>query len=329
MSIKNKILVILETRKGEYISGEEIATELKISRTAIWKWIKDLRNDGHKINAVTNKGYSLDTLNDVLSVAGIKLFLQDQKLAENIVLQKIVDSTNQVAKKIAIDGNADKTIVLAEEQTAGKGRLGRSFFSPSAKGIYLSIVLKPNLNLENATLITTATAVAVCQAIEKVAQVKAEIKWVNDVLVKRKKVCGILTEAVLDFESGNIDYVIVGIGINFNNKKKDFPEDVQKVAGSVFSGDAGSVTRNQLVAEVVNMFFAVMEKVGDGKFMEEYKKRSVVLNQHVEFLDKNEMIAATAIDIDNGGELVVRLENGEIRSLNSGEVSVKGNFYHE
>lgn len=329
MSIKNKILSLLEARKGEYISGEELATALKISRTAIWKWVKDLRNDGHKINAVTNKGYSLDAKNDILSVTGIRLFLQDDQLAEHIVLQKVVDSTNQVAKKIAVDGQADRIIVLAEEQTAGKGRLGRSFFSPSATGIYLSIVLKPDLNVANATLITTAAAVAVCQAIEKVAPVVAEIKWVNDILVKRRKVCGILTEAVLDFESGNIDYVIVGIGINFNNKKTDFPEDVRKVAGSVFAGDTGGVTRNQLVAEVLNMFFAVMKNVGDGEFMKEYKQRSIVLNQSIEFRDKNEMTAATAIDIDKGGELVVRLANGELLSLNSGEVSVKGNFYHE
>ena len=237
MSVKNEILHILESNKGSNISGQELADILSVSRTAVWKAINLLKDEGYPIEAASNKGYSLSVSSDFLSSEGIRLFLNEEYKNIPITVYKTIESTNSEAKLLAVQNAEHGTIVVSEEQTKGRGRFGRDFFSPSDSGIYMSIILKPKLNMENAVLITTAAAVAICDAIEKFTNKVSRIKWVNDIFIGDRKVCGILTEAVTNFESGMMESVIVGIGINVKTKNEDFPLELQDTAGSIFNDD--------------------------------------------------------------------------------------------
>lgn len=226
MLIKGKVLKILEENKGKNISGEEIAKKLNISRTSIWKAINALRSEGYTINAVTNKGYSLATNTDFISKEGISLYLNNEYSNIDIYTYKLVSSTNDVAKTLALNGAKHGTVIISEEQSAGKGRLGRVFYSPANTGIYMSIILRPNLTAMDSVLITTSASVAICNAIQKVTGIECQIKWINDIYLNNKKVGGILTEASTNFESGTIDYLILGIGLNFNKPKESFPKEL-------------------------------------------------------------------------------------------------------
>ncbi|HAT4245733.1 TPA: biotin--[acetyl-CoA-carboxylase] ligase [Clostridium perfringens] len=324
MSVKESVLKILEENRERSISGEELAKDLSVSRAAIWKAIKSLRGEGYNISAVTNRGYQLTKDNDLISAEGIKIFL-NPKYSENYIrVYKTIDSTNQEAKKLLIDKDIPHgTILIAEEQTAGRGRFQRKFFSPSNKGIYMSVILRPNIELSKAIHITTSAAISVCRAIETLTKKRPKIKWVNDIFLDDKKICGILTEATGNFESGRVENVVVGIGVNFKTDSKDFPEDIKNIAGSIFEGEKPTITRNQLVAEILNELFELCENLEDKSIMTEYRILSLVLGKEVSFLKNNKMNKGVAIDITDDGALVVKYENGEIEYLNSGEVSVK------
>lgn len=324
MSVKESVLKILEENRDRSISGEELAKYLSVSRTAIWKAIKSLRGEGYNISAVTNRGYQLTKDNDLISAEGIKIFL-NPKYSENYIrVYKTIDSTNKEAKKLLMDNEMPHgTILIAEEQTAGRGRFQRKFFSPSNKGIYMSVILRPNMELSKAIHITTSAAIAVCRAIETLTKKRPKVKWVNDIFLDDKKICGILTEATGNFESGRVENVVVGIGVNFKTDSKDFPEDIKNIAGSIFQGESPNITRNQLVAEILNELFELCENLDDKSIMKEYRILSLVLGKEVSFLKNNKMNKGTAVDITEDGALVIKHENGEIDYLNSGEVSVK------
>ena len=321
MSVKESVLKILEENRERSISGEELAKHLSVSRAAIWKAIKSLRGEGYNISAVTNRGYQLTKDNDLISAEGIKIFLNPENY---IRVYKTIDSTNQEAKKLLMDNDIPHgTILIAEEQTAGRGRFQRKFFSPSNKGIYMSVILRPNIELSKAIHITTSAAISVCRAIETLTKKRPKIKWVNDIFLDDKKICGILTEATGNFESGRVENVVVGIGVNFKTDSKDFPEDIKNIAGSIFGGEKPTITRNQLVAEILNELFELCENLEDKSIMTEYRILSLVLGKEVSFLKNNKLNKGLAIDITDEGALVVKYENGEIEYLNSGEVSVK------
>lgn len=324
MAVKDSVLKILEENREISISGEELAKHLSVSRAAIWKAINSLRGEGYNISAVTNRGYQLTKDNDLISAEGIKIFLNPKYYENYIKVYKTIDSTNQEAKKILMDDDIPHgTILISEEQTAGRGRFQRRFFSPSNKGIYMSVILRPNIELSKAVNITTAAAISVCRAIEKLTKKRPEIKWVNDIFLGDKKICGILTEATGNFESGRVENVVVGIGINFKTEEKDFPEDIKSIAGSIFDVEKPIITRNQLIAEILNELLDLCENLEDKSIMTEYKILSLVLGKEVSFLKNNRMSRGTAIDITDDGTLVIKYENGEIDYLNSGEVSIK------
>ncbi|WP_300257921.1 biotin--[acetyl-CoA-carboxylase] ligase [Clostridium sp.] len=324
MSVKDSVLKILEENRDRSISGEELAKYLSVSRTAIWKSIKSLRGDGYNISAVTNRGYQLTKDNDLISAEGIKIFLNPKYSDNYIRVYKTIDSTNQEAKKLLMDNDMPHgTILIAEEQTAGRGRFQRKFFSPSNKGIYMSVILRPNMELSKAIHITTSAAISVCRAIETLTKKRPKVKWVNDIFLDDKKICGILTEATGNFESGRVENVVVGIGVNFKTDSKDFPEDIKNIAGSIFQGEPQNITRNQLVAEILNELFELCENLDDKSIIKEYRILSLVLGKEVSFLKNNKMNKGTAVDITENGALVIKYENGEIDYLNSGEVSVK------
>ena len=309
MTVRDSILELFEQNKGKALSGEEMARMLGVSRASVWKAVQSLWQDGYPVAGAPNRGYTLEA-NDILSAAGVKPFLQSDWFVQ--VLDK-VDSTNTEVRRRAQGGAPHRTVVAANMQTDGRGRRGKTFFSPHGTGLYFSVLLRPKMNLQDAALITCRVAVAVARAVEALAGLEAQIKWVNDIYINGKKVCGILSEAASDLESGGVEYIVVGIGINVSTK--DFPEELRDVAASIPEG----INRNRLMAEVLNQLDVCL----DGDCMEEYKKRSCVLGKQIEVIYPDRKEAATALDIDGEGRLVVRDSLGNLKLLYSGEISIK------
>ena len=292
MALKEEVLKYLSDNSSEYISGEELAHSLGKSRTAVWKAIKSLQADGYRIDAVTNRGYMLDADNDILNAQEIKKSLSFDCRVE---YYKTLDSTNNVAKRIIAEGEDDVLLVVGEEQTAGRGRQGKSFYSPGGTGIYMSLVVHPMIELQNAVTATTAAAVAVCRAIESLTDKKPMIKWVNDVYLDGKKICGILTEAVTDFETQTVSSIIIGIGINLTTK--DFPCDVQNA--SCLNAD---VKRAELIGAVANELNRIVNS-GYGEFMEYYRAHSLVVGEDIVFIKNGVSTSARAVGIDDLADL--------------------------
>ena len=325
MSTKNRILELLEQQRGESISGEHLAGVLGISRNAVWKAIKELQKDGYHIVAVTNKGYCLSAENDIISIPGIKPFLSErsQFYANKIQVHKSLESTNKTAKEMAVAGAEHGTIIIADCQTMGRGRYSRNFFSPSGGGLYMSMVLRPEaMHFKNPTSVTAFAAVSVCEAIESISTKVPRIKWVNDIFIDGKKVCGILTEAVTDFESGGLDWVVLGIGINVHTRTEDFPCDLQSIATSIYPDEKMSGVRNRLSAEIINRILGFETLPSETEIFEKYKKRLMVLGKKITVIQNQVEYMATAIDVDSVGHLVVKNESGERITLSSGEIRI-------
>lgn len=325
MEIKQQVLKILEENRGNTVNGARLADELFVTRSSIWKAVKALQKEGYCIQAVTNKGYSLLPDNDIVSGESIALFLKGEACNFVLDVRQSVTSTNTVAKELAANGAKEGTVIIAREQTNGRGRMGRTFYSPGSSGIYFTVILRPKLNLENSLLITTAAAVAVAKAIETIAGVKAYIKWVNDIYVADKKVCGILTEASLNFENGGLEYAVIGIGINIETK--DFPKELMQKAGSIFSEKPGTVpVTSMLVAEVLNNLAECMHSLTDKRYLDEYRRRSFLIGKDILVIKDGKEIPAKAIDIDDKARLVVEYADHKTEALNSGEVSTRPVF---
>jgi BirA family biotin operon repressor/biotin-[acetyl-CoA-carboxylase] ligase len=324
MSTKKSILALLEMNRGQSISGEHIAKKLNISRNAVWKAVKELEKDGYQINATTSKGYCLCDNNDILSVQGIIPFLSKNVISDKIFVYSSLESTNKTAKEMALSEAEHGTVIIADGQTAGRGRYGRGFFSPSGDGIYMSIILHPSkLSFNTPTLVTSFAAVAVCEAIESISEKTPKIKWVNDIFVEEKKICGILTEAVTDYESGIAQWIVVGIGINFRNSTIDFPEELRGIAGAVFSDEKPSTTRNHLAGDIINRVLASEKSDNEKEMLNEYKKRLMMLGERISIISTKSPYEAIALDIDDAGHLIVKKDDGQILTLSSGEISIR------
>ncbi|MDO5845647.1 MAG: biotin--[acetyl-CoA-carboxylase] ligase, partial [Methanocorpusculum sp.] len=306
MNTADSVLAILERAGGSYVSGEAIAERLSISRTAVWKAIQSLKDAGHGIEAAAHRGYCLPNGADILSAGAIRAYLPAD-FSGDIILKETTGSTNTDAKALAVAGAAHGTVIFANEQTAGRGRLGRTFYSPAGSGIYLSIILKMQCPFADAVLATSAAAVAVCRTIETFADLRPQIKWVNDILLDGKKVCGIGCEAVSDFESGMIESVIVGVGVNFQTES--FPEELRDRAGSVFS-ESAPVSRNRFAAELINRILQTGSDMKDRGFIAEYKSRSAVLGRMITYTERGVTRSARAVDIDDTGGLVIEGDSG-------------------
>ncbi|MEG2174498.1 MAG: biotin--[acetyl-CoA-carboxylase] ligase, partial [Oscillospiraceae bacterium] len=256
MNIRQRILQTLEQKKGFSISGEQLAQALGVSRSAIWKTIATLRKEGYQIEAVTNRGYRLAEQNDLLSAEGIVPWLAKDYQGLPITVLKRVDSTNHAMRHAALEGASSGAVLLAEEQTDGRGRFSRSFWSPPG-GLYMSILLRPQ-NRFDAVLLTTAAAVAVCRAVQSLTKLDLRIKWVNDLYLGKRKVCGILTEAATDMESRNVESAVIGIGLNVKFHDA-LPTELVDIAGALDEGNVSFVSRNRLAAEILNMFFSMLD----------------------------------------------------------------------
>lgn len=319
MSTKEAVLSALVKAQGA-VSGEKLAQELGISRNSVWKAIAQLREEGFEIEAVTNRGYRLVAESDAVSEAGIRRWLTAKELGAVIEVHDVIDSTNTRAKALAAQGAGHGTLVCARSQTGGRGRFGRHFHSPDETGIYMSLILRPKMPAERAVMITSMTAVAVARAIERLADVKVEIKWVNDLYIKGKKVCGILCEAGMDFESGQLEYAVAGIGVN--TARAEFPEEIRDIATSVGNVCGVDISKNRLIAEICGCMEELYGQLADGGFMEESRARSNVIGREIVVLRGSERIPARAIDIDDQGSLVVETAEG-VQVVRSGEVSVR------
>lgn len=324
MSVKKAVLAMLESNRAQDISGEQMAQALGVSRAAVWKAINSLKAQGYLISATTNRGYRLEAQSDLLSAEGIRPYILPQLKDSEILVFETIDSTNLEAKRRAMAGGGHFTAVVADGQTLGRGRFGRSFFSPPGCGIYMSLLLKPTpQQLSDVTLLTTAAAVAVCRAIEALTPLRPQIKWVNDLYLDGKKLCGILTEAVTDLESGAVQSVVIGLGINFKQPEAALPEEVAAVAGTLFGTRQPAITRNELIAEIINQLFMLWDALSTRAFLADYRSRSMLLGQEIVFSRGDEKYAAIAEAIDDDGALVVRMPDGEREALRSGEVSVR------
>ena len=322
MTVQDHLRTLLESNKSVFLSGEEIARRLGVSRNAVWKAIKALQAGGYPIQAVPNRGYCLAASSDVLSESGIRQYLTGDAQSLDLRVFDSVDSTNLVLRKLANEGAAEGTVVIAAEQTGGRGRKGRSFYSPQGTGVYVSLLLKPKIAPDDATLITTTAAVAVCEAVEALSGEPAGIKWVNDVFLRGKKVCGILTEGSFDMESGQFEYAILGTGINVFEPSGGFPEEIREVAGSVLTSPAPDA-KNRVIAEYLNRFLPLYRQLGAATTNAEYRRRSFVLGKMVNVLAGESITPARAIDVDDHCRLIVEFADGHREALSSGEISVR------
>ena len=323
MSNKEKILNILLDNKGDYVSGEDIANSLQISRNAVWKSISKLKEEGISIISSKKLGYMLPSDLDILSKEEISNALIDELKGTEIHLLNTVDSTNDYAKMLAKQDAPEYTLVVADTQTHGKGRMGRAFSSPSGTGIYMSFILRPKTSLETAQLITSCVAVAISKAIDTLCNCSSKIKWVNDIFLNDKKISGTLTEGAINFENGSFEYAIVGIGINVRSVKNIFDGELSSIATSIEDETGLKISRSRLIAEVFNNVYLQLQSIDEKSFIKEYKKRSLIVGKDVIVSENGQEVFAKAIGIDKTAGLIVQFEDGSTKVLNSGEARIR------
>ena len=320
MTTKERLFALLEARQGSFVSGEALAGSLNLSRAAVCKAIKALRQEGYAIEAVTNRGYRLSGECDILSAQGVKKHLNRDF---QITCVPSVDSTNRLLRTLAEQGAPEGAVVIALEQTGGRGRMGRTFYSPADTGVYLSLLLRPvNADPRQTVTLTAAAAVALCQAIEAVSGKCPQIKWVNDVFLEGKKICGILTEAAFGLESGAPEYVVVGAGINAYAPEGGFPPELQEIAGALWDSPVPDV-KNKLAAEFLNRFWALYAAGDPSAYLADYRRRSLVVGKDITVIAGGRETPARAVGIDENCRLLVRYESGETAALSYGEVRIR------
>ena len=320
MTTKERLFALLEARQGSFVSGEELAEKLNLSRAAVSKAMKALRQEGYAIQAVTNRGYRLSGECDILSEQGVKKYLTQEF---QITFAPSVGSTNTVLRALAEQGAPEGTVVIADEQTGGRGRMGRAFYSPAGSGIYLSLLLRPvNAEPRQTVTLTAAAAVALCQAIEAVSESRPQIKWVNDIYLNSKKVSGILSEAAFGLESGLPEYVVVGVGINAYTPEGGFPPELAEIAGVLWDSPVPG-GKNRLAAEFLTHFWKLYTTGDPAAFLEDYRRRSLVVGKDITIIAGGKETPAHALGIDDNFRLLVRYESGETAALSYGEVRIK------
>ena len=323
MTTKEKLLALLEDSKGTFFSGEEIARTLQVSRAAVWKAVNALREDGYTIDAATNKGYRLSPDSDILSPQGIRRFLKPEYRDLDLTVLPTAPSTNARVREKANQGCPEGCVIVACEQTAGRGRYGRQFFSPVDSGVYLSLLLRPTAySPQQATCLTAAAAAAMCQAIEAVTGQQPGIKWVNDIFLHGKKVCGILTEAAVGLETGTLNYMVLGAGVNLYPPAEGFPEEIQSIAGSVLEHSCPEA-KNRLVGEFLNRFWDFYSHPECRAYLEDYRARSLAIGRNVTVLSAGKAVSVYAYGIDDDFRLLVRYENGDTEALSYGEIRIQ------
>ncbi|MDO4648245.1 MAG: biotin--[acetyl-CoA-carboxylase] ligase [Eubacteriales bacterium] len=316
MTVKSRFLELLEQNKGEVISGEAAAEKLQCTRAAIWKAAKALRGEGYEIDAAQNRGYRLSPGLSPISAEAFKLHLKTQGISVKVFDE--LDSTNRQARRELMDGTIDSEgVVIARSQKEGRGRRGRTFFSPEG-GLYLSVILRPETTMQQSLILTTAAATAVFLAVRDVCKVDLSIKWVNDLYLDSRKVCGILTEAITNFETGDIEYAIVGIGLNLKFQEP-VPVELQEKIGELTNPEGEQIDPNRLGAAIVDH---LLEEVQRTEVSEIYREHNMIPGHRIHILDGERSRDAKALSINSDGTLVVEEADGTEKTLFYGEVSV-------
>jgi len=322
--MRKTIVEMLKSAGNNFVSGESIAGELKISRTAVWKHIQKLREYGYEIISRERRGYRLKDAPDLLLPSEIQIGLNTQVVGVEMHYRPSVDSTNRVAKALAYHGANDGTIVVAEEQTGGKGRLERKFFSPRGKGIWFSVILRPKILPKDASKCTLMAAVAVAQAMNRF-NLKPEIKWPNDIMFDGRKIVGILTE--MTGEIGRIGYIVIGVGINVNISRDEFPEEIRDVAASLSEMTGEEMSRVPIFRAVLEKFDKLYREVNDNGFdeiLKLWRKYNVTLGKKVRVISagNGDSFEGIAVDLNEDGALVVETANGR-QAVYAGDVSIR------
>lgn len=322
--MKGLMIKELIESKGNFISGQEMSRRYNISRAAVWKYIKKLKEEGYEIKSVNNKGYCLISEPDRLETAYLD-FKKEWKIGRKYIYLEEVDSTNEYAKKIA-NNRPDGTIVLAEDQTKGKGRLGRSWCSGDKEGIWMSFILKPDIMTSDAMLVTQIAAASVVKGLNDALDCNAKIKWPNDIVLGNKKVCGILTELSGEIES--LNYIILGIGINVNQDMETFSDELKKKATSLKHYLGKHVSRKEILLSVIENLnlhyndFLKNHSLADT--IDICRNYSATLSKEVKIIHNGEERQGKAIDLTDQGGLIIEDQEGKTFEIISGEVSVRG-----
>ena len=322
---REKVYALLRQRTGEFFSGEELSRALGISRAAVWKAIDSLRRDGYTIEAKKSQGYRLVAAPDALVEREIRRYLPPEVPCPDLRCLQEVDSTNSYLKREAMSGAPHGAIAVANCQTAGRGRMARRFQSPPDCGVYLSILLRPERMPSELMGATGMAAVAVCDAVEKAAGVRPQIKWTNDLILHGRKLGGILTEMALEGETGRTEFLIIGAGINVRQSREDFPPEVAEIATSLADQGYGA-SRPALAAALIEAFYRLGRDLGGDitPWVEAYRRDCVTIGKEVRLLWSEDQERALALDVDGQFGLVVRREDGSETTVRTGEVSVRG-----
>ena len=312
-STRQALLQALSAAGGSYVSGQQLAQQLGVSRAAIHKAAAALTAQGYALEAVSRRGYRL---------LGGDPFCKEAvgEYPAPLYLYDTLESSNRTAKLLALDGAPHGTLILTSHQSAGRGRLGRSFESPAGKGVYLSVLLRPELPAASAQTTTIRAAVAVCRAVKALCGIELAIKWVNDLYYQGKKVCGILTEAGTALESGRLEWLVVGIGLNLTSSASDWSEELSRKAGSLYPGGPSPVSRAALAGAIARELLAVCD---DPDYLAEYRARCFIPGHWVTVCAESETYAAKALAIDEEGRLLIERENGRREALRCGEVTTR------
>lgn len=321
MNTREKILEELIKAKGGYISGQELAEKFGVSRTVIWNCVNRLRDEGTKITSTTKNGYRIENYEEFseteISSSIISNYLSDNTFWSSIVTLSETETTNDTAKEMIRDCPCP-TVVIADCLTAARGRRGRVFYAPKG-GLYMSCAFKPKVDSEDIQLITAAAATAVADAIDSIADITTDIKWVNDIMYQGKKLCGILTEAEFSVENSEWRFIVIGMGINIIPLPKAFGVD----AVSLEEISQNRIDRNVLAAKILENLEKLIGNISSRNFISDYIRRSCIIGKTVDIIKPSEVLIGKAVNIDENAALIVEYEDGRIETINSGEISVR------
>ena len=320
---KKEMIVQLLLQAQDFISGEELSQQLGVSRTAVWKIIHGLMEDGYSIESATNKGYRLVSAPDLVTPATLAPYLHTKVLGHMLHTYRTIDSTNTEAKRCSMQGAVHGTVFVADEQTGGKGRLGRKWISPPGTGLWFTLLLRPDCSPAEAANMTLISGLAVCRAIRNLYGLDARIKWPNDIVLGSKKLSGMLLE--MSTEENQVDYVLAGIGVNANTGS--FPEEIAYKATSLQLACGHDIRRAELLAAILNEFEPLLELHRDhqvSRIMQDYRELCVSIGRQVSAQRPDGLLTGTATDITPAGELVIRTPEGKDEVIFTGEVSVQG-----
>jgi BirA family transcriptional regulator, biotin operon repressor / biotin---[acetyl-CoA-carboxylase] ligase len=321
--LRKRLLDAFTKNEEEFLSGQHLAELIGCSRTAVWKHIEELRKEGFELEAIRSKGYRILKIPEKITANEVRLGLKTQRLGQHIHYQESVDSTQKMALRLSLDGALEGTVVIAEEQTAGRGRMDRSWYSPKFSGVWMSIILRPNLLPQKAPQLTLIVAVAVVQAIEELTPLRPRIKWPNDILINGKKMTGILTE--LQAESDRINSIIIGIGMNVNQEKNAYPEELRSIATSLFIETGTKINRAELIRHVlINLehLYDVYLEAGFYPIKILWESYAVSIGEMITARMRQGDIHGKALGITDDGVLMIEDQVGKIHYVYSADIEL-------